>query len=157
RLPIRMAIADRSIALCPLVASGDGRSEPTAALVRDSNLLTALIALFERYWSAASPLVVAAATAPSAPELPGQDGAGLTDGAVHAVGPEELELLSLLVAGVTDKAVATRLRVSTRTVQRRVSELMELTGAQSRMQLAWQVAQRGWLSGTVHAQRDRNA
>jgi DNA-binding NarL/FixJ family response regulator len=49
------------------------------------------------------------------------------------------------VAGVSDKAVASRLGVSIRTVQRRISELMAVTGAQTRMQLAWQVARRGWL------------
>lgn len=132
QLPVRMAISDRSIALCPLVPARDGRTEPTAAIVRDSNLLTALIALFDNYWSVASPL------------LP----AGSVRGPGSAVGAEELELLSLLVAGVTDKAIATRLGISTRTVQRRISDLMVLTGAESRMQLAWQVAQRSWLSAS---------
>jgi len=41
--------------------------------------------------------------------------------------------------------VASRLGVSIRTVQRRISELMAVTGAQTRMQLAWQVSRRGWL------------
>lgn len=126
-LPVRMAIADASMAICPLVPQRDQRSEPTAAIVRDSNLLKALIALFESTWSVASPLLV-------------------PQSATSGVGTEEIELLSLLVAGVTDKAIATRLGISTRTVQRRISDLMALTGAQSRMQLAWQVAQRGWLS-----------
>src|SRR5699024_4385162 len=57
-LPVRLAVADRSIALIPLVPVRDDVSEPTAALVRDSNLLTALIALFESYWTTASPLQV---------------------------------------------------------------------------------------------------
>ncbi|WP_109474308.1 LuxR C-terminal-related transcriptional regulator [Ornithinimicrobium cavernae] len=134
-LPVRLAIADRSLALCPLITNREGHDEPTAALVRDSNLLTALIALFDVYWSDASPLHVAGlgdrVTVTSPPS---------------ALGPEELELLSLLVAGVTDKAIATRLGVSLRTVQRRISELMALAGAETRMQLAWQVAQRGWLT-----------
>lgn len=132
-LPVRLAIADRSIGLCPLVAGGED-SEPTAALVRDSNLLTALIALFESYWSAASPLRVTGesqrlrVTSPASP-----------------IPEQERELLSLLVAGVTDKAIATRLGVSTRTVQRRVAELQALANADTRMQLAWQAARRGWL------------
>lgn len=136
-LPVRMAIADRTLALCPLVTVQDGRSVPTAAIVRDSNLLTALIALFDIYWSAGSPLLPAGSSGePAGIETPDS-----------TVGAEERELLSLLVAGVTDKAIATRLGVSTRTVQRRISDLMELTGAKSRMQLAWQVAQRNWLLG----------
>jgi DNA-binding CsgD family transcriptional regulator len=137
-LPVRMAISDRSIALCPLVPGGDGITEPTAALVRDSSLLTALLALFDSYWAASSPLHVA--------EGAGSDGAGIS--LVSPSDPtsaEERELLSLLVAGVSDKAIATRLGVSMRTVQRRISELMAQTGAQTRMQLAWQVARRGWL------------
>lgn len=136
RLPVRLAIADRSLALCPLVSGQEGGAEPTAALVRDSNLLTALIALFESYWSAATPLQVAGAGAPRLDRA----------GRGAPVTAEERELLSLLVAGVTDKSIATRLGISTRTVQRRISELMGLVNAQTRMQLAWQVAQRGWLS-----------
>ncbi|MGQ4427406.1 TrmB family transcriptional regulator, partial [Streptomyces violaceoruber] len=52
QLPLRLAIADRAVAVFPLVAGGPHGSpeEPTTALVRDSNLLAALIALFERYW-----------------------------------------------------------------------------------------------------------
>ncbi len=141
-LPIRLAIADRSVALCPLVAERDGVSEPTAALVRDSSLLTGLIALFESYWSAASPL-----------RRPAVGGDGRQALEQHAPGPpisdDERHLLSLLVAGVTDKAIATRLGVSMRTVQRRVSDLMALVHAETRMQLAWQVARRGWLGTTA--------
>jgi predicted transcriptional regulator len=141
-LPIRLAIADRSIALCPLVAERDDVSEPTAALVRDSSLLTALIALFESYWSAASPLRLPAMSA---------DGRrGLEQLAPTApISEDERHLLSLLVAGVTDKAIATRLGVSMRTVQRRVSDLMALVHAETRMQLAWQVAGRGWLDASA--------
>lgn len=126
-LPVRIAIADRAIALCPLVDAHDGTGEPTAALVRDSNLLTALVALFDSYWTASSPL----------------HAAGVGPGGVSG---DDRELLSLLVAGVSDKAIASRLRVSNRTVQRRISDLMTRTGAQTRMQLAWQVAERHWLS-----------
>jgi DNA-binding CsgD family transcriptional regulator len=138
-LPVRMAISDRAIALCPLVPGTDGITEPTAALVRDSSLLTALLALFDSYWAASSPLRVARDVGPG--------------GGIDVVSPDEptsddeRELLSLLVAGVSDKAVATRLGVSMRTVQRRISDLMDHTGAQSRMQLAWLVARRGWLDG----------
>lgn len=145
-LPIRMAIADRSIALCPLVAGGDGITEPTAALVRDSHLLTALIALFDSYWSSASPLLA----------LPDAPVGALAEGApADPLDDETRALLALLVAGVSDKAIATRLGVSVRTVQRRISEVMVLTQAQTRMQLAWQISRRDWLehpgSGTTSA------
>nr|WP_264085103.1 LuxR family transcriptional regulator [Kibdelosporangium phytohabitans] len=123
-LPVRLGIADDSIALCPLVPYGDGVTEPTAALVRESNLLTALIALFESYWERASPLLV---------DQPDR------------VETDERFLLSLLVSGVTDKAIATQLQVSQRTVQRRISDLMRRANAHTRMQLAWEVSRRGWL------------
>nr|CEL14558.1 Transcriptional regulator, TrmB family / Transcriptional regulator, LuxR family [Kibdelosporangium sp. MJ126-NF4]CTQ88923.1 Transcriptional regulator, TrmB family / Transcriptional regulator, LuxR family [Kibdelosporangium sp. MJ126-NF4] len=123
-LPVRLGIADDSIALCPLVSHADGATEPTAALVRESNLLTALIALFESYWDQATPLQV---------DQPDQ------------VEADERYLLSLLVSGVTDKAIATQLQVSQRTVQRRISDVMRRVNAHTRMQLAWEVSQRGWL------------
>lgn len=137
-LPLRLAIADRSIAVCPLVPGGPHGSpgEPTAALVRDSNLLAALIALFERYWEDAVPLGVDDTGAVS-----GTDGAGGGD----PLSATDRRLLALLVAGVADKAIATQMGLSRRTVQRRIQHMMELAGATTRMQLAWQAARRGWL------------
>lgn len=138
QLPLRLAIADRSVAIFPLVPGGPSGStgEPTTALVRDSNLLSALIALFERYWQDAVPLRV--------------DDSGLavgTDdgGTPSPLTPVDRKLLSLLVAGVTDKAIASQLGLSRRTVQRHIQRMMELAGAETRMQLAWQVARRAWL------------
>lgn len=126
-LPVRLAIADQAIALCPLVPVADGMGEPTAALVRDSNLLTALVALFERYWERSSPLFTE--------DTP-------VSGLLTA---DEEQLLSLLVAGVTDKAIASRLSVSQRTVQRRIADLLLRANAHTRAQLAWQAARLGWL------------
>lgn len=138
-----MAIADRSVGLCPLVTDRGGPGEPTAALIRDSYLLTALVALFESYWSSASPL-----------HLSGRgDETLLVEDYRQSVSSDERYLLSLLVAGVSDKAMATQLGVSQRTVQRRIRDLMDRVGADSRTQLAWQVASRGWLSGTVRDSR----
>jgi DNA-binding NarL/FixJ family response regulator len=59
---------------------------------------------------------------------------------------DERYLLSLFVAGVADKAIATQLRVSHRTVQRRITALMQRAGAKTRTQLVWQAARRDWLS-----------
>jgi DNA-binding NarL/FixJ family response regulator len=123
-LPIRLMIADGVVALCPLVQHTDNGDEPTAALVHDSSLLAALIALFESYWERGSPLVF-------------DGGGGLPD--------DERQLLALLVAGVTDKAVATALKVSHRTVQRRIQDLMRRVNADTRMQLAWEASRLGWL------------
>ncbi|MEE1810121.1 MULTISPECIES: helix-turn-helix domain-containing protein [Streptomyces] len=139
-LPVRMVIADASIAICPLMHGGSGGSlgEPTAAVVRGSSLLDALIALFESQWAAASPLHVT-----DSGEL-ADFGGSPRPGA--NVADDERYLLSLVVAGVADKAIASQLRVSQRTVQRRIQVLMQRAGAATRTQLVWQAARRGWLS-----------
>lgn len=137
-LPLRLVVADRAIGICPLVPGGPHGSpeEPTAALVRDSNLLAALVALFERYWEDAVPLVVDDSGAVAV-----SDGTGASD----SLTATDRRLLALLVAGVADKAVASQMGLSRRTVQRRIQRMMELAGATTRMQLAWQAARRGWL------------
>lgn len=122
-LPVRLAIADRTMAICPLVPDAvRGVGEPTAAVIRSSELLDALIALFESYWERATPLL--------------QDDASPE--------PDRL-LLSLVVAGMPDKSIATQLGVSKRTVQRRLDRLMDVAGVDSRAGLAFQAARRGWL------------
>ncbi|MEO3754034.1 helix-turn-helix domain-containing protein [Streptomyces sp. B6B3] len=137
-LPLRMAIADREVAVCPLVPGGPGGSpeEPTAAVVRSGSLLDALIALFERYWDDAVPLRVSPSGALTGTE-------GVPRAGEERLSPTDRQLLSLLVAGVADKAIASQLQLSRRTVQRRVQHMMEVTGAATRMQLAWQAARRG--------------
>jgi DNA-binding NarL/FixJ family response regulator len=133
-LPVRLMIADGSVALCPLVQHTANGAEPTAALVHDSSLLAALIALFEAYWARASPL-----------RFDGEH--------AGSIGADERQLLSLLVAGVTDKAIATQLRVSQRTVQRRIYDLMRRSGAGTRLQLGWVAAKLGWLEDLSQAVR----
>ncbi len=131
-LPVWLTVVDREVAVIP-VAREEGTSEPTAALVRGDQLLEALIALFEGCWERATPLRIA------------EDGAIAEGTTPCPLGSDDLSLVSLLVAGVPDKSIATRLGVSQRTVQRRVSNIMELTGAQTRMQLAWRAATERWL------------
>ncbi|MDZ5447190.1 MULTISPECIES: helix-turn-helix domain-containing protein [Micromonospora] len=126
-LPVRLAIADRATAVCPLVperASG----EASAAVIGRSQLLDALLALFDSHWTAATPL------------LPGAGPAA--DGGPDA---DERLLLSLFVAGVPDKSIASQLGVSRRTIQRRLADLMTLAGVDTRPGLAYQAARRGWL------------
>jgi len=50
-----------------------------------------------------------------------------------------------VVAGMPDKAIATQMGVSKRTVQRRLDRLMAVAGVDSRAGLAFQAAKRGWL------------
>ena len=54
------------------------------------------------------------------------------------------QLLTLLLAGLTDQAVASQLGMSLRSVQRRISTLMAKVGAATRIQLGWHAARNGW-------------
>ncbi|MFJ9623294.1 helix-turn-helix domain-containing protein [Streptomyces sp. NPDC101181] len=135
-LPLRLAIADGAVAVFPLVDGGPKGSpgEPTTALVRDSNLLAALSALFERYWEDAVPFGGDSG-----------DGASGNEPAAEALSPTDRRLLSLLVAGVSDKMIASQMKLSRRTVQRRIQSMMERSESATRMHLAWHAARRGWL------------
>ncbi|MFI6266824.1 helix-turn-helix domain-containing protein [Micromonospora sp. NPDC051006] len=131
RLPVRLAIVDAQTAICPLVPKpGDG--EPSAAVIGRSQLLDALLALFESHWLMATPL---------RSSLPPVDRGG--EG--YRPDADEARLLSLFVAGVPDKSIASQLGVSRRTVQRRLADLMAVAGVDTRPGLAFQVARRGWI------------
>ena len=69
---------------------------------------------------------------------------GAADGALST---EDKQLLSLLLAGLTDEAIAAHFRISVRTVQRKVHALMEMASVRTRMQLAWEAARQDWLPG----------
>jgi len=129
-LPVRLAIVDRSTAICPLVRDDDmSIGEPTAAIIGRGQLLDALLALFESRWEAATPVRL---QSDAAEEVDGLD-------------DSERLLLSLLVAGVPDKSIANQLGISRRTVQRRLDRMMALAGVDTRTGLAFQAAKRDWI------------
>ncbi|MFD3404662.1 helix-turn-helix domain-containing protein [Kribbella sp. NPDC058693] len=128
-LPVRLAIVDRSTAICPLVRDDENLGEPSAAIINRGELLDALLALFESYWELATPVRLQADE----------------DQPVEGLDDSERLLLSLLVAGVPDKSIATQLGISRRTVQRRLDRLMALAGVDTRTGLAFQAAKRDWL------------
>ncbi|WP_327039528.1 helix-turn-helix domain-containing protein [Micromonospora maris] len=130
RLPVRLAIVDARTALCPLVPDRSS-GEPSAAVIGRSQLLDALLALFESHWQMATPL---RSTAPPADVAEG-----------YRPQADEVRLLSLFVAGVPDKSIASQLGVSRRTVQRRLADLMAVAGVDTRPGLAFQAARRGWI------------
>jgi DNA-binding NarL/FixJ family response regulator len=91
-------------------------------------LLDALLSLFESHWEQATPVKLSGAQ---------QGSDGLDD--------SERFLLSLMVAGLPDKSIASQLGISRRTVQRRLDRMMALAGVDTRTGLAFQAAKRGWL------------
>jgi sugar-specific transcriptional regulator TrmB/DNA-binding CsgD family transcriptional regulator len=127
-LPTKLAIADSELALLPLSYSTSAHD--AALLVHPCGLLDALVALFETVWALATPLSL---------------GTGDELAADLGISAGDRQLLSLLVAGLTDEAAAARLGVSRRTVVRRVQHLMEMTNSRSRLQLGWQARERAWL------------
>jgi hypothetical protein len=130
RVPTELVVADRSLAMVPLTGRG---AEPAALVVHASGLLESLMGLFEAVWKDALPLRL------------GGGGRGVVE---EARGPDatDLEILSLLLAGMTDASAAKQLELGLRTVQRRVKGLMELTGVTTRLQLGWHAYERGWVS-----------
>ncbi|MEU0136214.1 helix-turn-helix domain-containing protein [Streptomyces sp. NPDC006296] len=129
RVPTKLVIADGALAMVPL--SGDG-AEPAALVVHASGLLESLTGLFEAVWRDAMPLRIGGST--------------VSEESVSGADPTDLEILSLLLAGLTDASVAKQLDLGLRTVQRRVKGLMELTGVTTRLQLGWHAYERGWVA-----------
>lgn len=122
--PLGALIVDRAFGL--LQAGRVGHGEATL-LVHPGGLLQALQALFERTWASADPMHAAP---------------GISSGRPC---PEDLQLLRLLLGGFTDEAIASRLDVGARTVQRRVHDLIETAGVRTRLQLIWHATRRGWI------------
>jgi DNA-binding CsgD family transcriptional regulator len=109
-VPMRLYLVDRRLAMLP--------QEDLLIVVHPSALLGALSEFFESLWSRALPL-------PSAQ----------TDQSAA-----DQQLISLLLAGLTDTASARHLGVSQRTVQRRVAALLDELGVQTRFQAGAKLA-----------------
>jgi sugar-specific transcriptional regulator TrmB/DNA-binding CsgD family transcriptional regulator len=129
KLPAKMLIVDRSLALVPLTQRD---TTPVGVLVHESVMLDSLVALFDYVWAASARLHVDNVNSPP----PDSD---------SPLSAEDRRLLSLLLSGLTDEAIATHFRVSVRTIQRKVHGLMEAASVRTRMQLAWEAARRGWV------------
>ncbi|MEU5060211.1 MULTISPECIES: helix-turn-helix domain-containing protein [unclassified Streptomyces] len=135
RVPCKLVVADRSTALMPLLRrdTGSADAEPTSVVVRAPGTVEALVTLFEAVWKSARPLMLSAS--------------GEVEAEPQTQCPDETDLLllSLMLTGKTDRAVAARLGVGLRTVQRRLQRLMEVAEVSTRMQLGWHAFERGWV------------
>lgn len=129
KVPVKMLAVDRKSALIPLIRTG---AEPAGVLIGESAVLDSILALFDYVWATAVRLHVDGVESPSPggkPVLPEQDRL----------------LLSLLLAGLTDEAIAAHLSVSVRTVERKARALMDAAHVRTRMQLGWEAARQRWL------------
>ena len=117
-VPTKLFVVDREVALVPL-------GSDSAVLLGAGGLVDALVALFEAVWERGQDVDLG-------PEEPDSD---------------DVPLLTMLLAGLTDEAIARDLGISPRTLQRRVRGLLDLAGVDTRLQLGYVVAQRGWPGG----------
>jgi len=132
-VPAKLAVADRRIGLLSFPTPGD-LGEPWAFVVRGSRWVEVLVALFGEVWDRATPLRLA----PAADAVEDLDRWNVPT-------PNDRRIMSLLLSGLPDKAVASQLGLSLRTVQRRLRQLMDATGTSTRMQLGFYAARNDWL------------
>ncbi|MFD4674029.1 LuxR C-terminal-related transcriptional regulator [Lentzea sp. NPDC058450] len=121
-LPFKLAVIDKHAAVLPVV---NGDVVDKVLLIRPSALLDVLRSTFELYW---------------------EKGIPFSPGGIYAAASDvDPNLLGLLAAGLTDESIARQLGLAPRTVQRRVRQLMDRCGAQTRFQAGVQAMRRGWL------------
>ena len=121
-LPFKLAVIDTHAAVLPVV---NGDVVDKVLLIRPSALLDVLRSTFELYWDKGIPF---------------------SPGGIYAAAADvDPNLLGLLAAGLTDESIARQLGLAPRTVQRRVRQLMDRCGAQTRFQAGVQAMRRGWL------------
>ncbi|MEO3923826.1 helix-turn-helix domain-containing protein [Micromonosporaceae bacterium B7E4] len=124
-VPIKLAISDRRLAVLPL---SDDTSVDSALVIHPSALLDSLVALFEQLWRQAVPLVTTSQTR------------------TGPVDDDDRRLVTLLAAGAKDDAIARQLGTSTRTVSRRVGELLSRLRARTRFQAGVLAEKHGWFA-----------
>ncbi|MGH8427537.1 MAG: helix-turn-helix domain-containing protein [Gammaproteobacteria bacterium] len=121
-VPTKILICDRQVALIPLNPNG---AEGSALLVRSSDLLDALCALFDILWERSVPISFSTA------------GVMETKDPVSNLNKEAKNLIRLMAAGLNDKKIAAESTISTRTLERRVTALMRSLGTRTRFQTGW--------------------
>jgi DNA-binding NarL/FixJ family response regulator len=124
-VPLKLVLTDGRAAL---LRTGDEIIE-----LGPSSLLDGLVVLFELLWRRATPLW--------------QEPAATRNGPAHSLTADDEQLLALAAAGLTDQAIARRLGVAQRTVERRMQRIMRALDATTRFQAGLRAAQRGILTG----------
>lgn len=123
-LPTRMAILGESVGLIPQRLGTDAER---VLVLRQEAVVAALRSWFDALWDQALP-------------VPGFDAYAEPS----TLGDRRL-LLEQLSSGAKDEQIARALGLSLRTVRRRVAELMESLGADSRFAAGAEAVRRGWL------------
>jgi hypothetical protein len=127
RVPVKAVIVDREVAMLPL--RHNGRTAPASVLIHWSGLLDAMLAFYDSLWERGYPLLPGSSARPAE---------------IDEIDEIDGRILALLLSGLTDQAVAGKLGLSLRTVQRRIHQLMARAGVGTRVQLGWHAARKGW-------------
>lgn len=126
----KMLVADGSLGLVP--ESSQEPDPERRLLIRSSSLLDALVAHFEQQWEGAMPVESLAGAGP-----PGE----------AEISARDREMLTLMAAGLKDRAIARSLGITERTVGRRINDLMRRLDADTRFRAGVRAVQRGWITG----------
>ena len=113
-VPMKLVIVDKQVALIPSMRSYLPGHELRMSIVRHPLLVEALQWLFEAVWDTAVPIVASTYTEND---------------------PRRQMLMSLLMTGSTDQAIASNLGINVRSVRRWIAELMDELGVTTRLQL----------------------
>lgn len=127
RLPLKLAIFDRRVALVPVTHSDPERAVDAGVLVHKSALLDALVALFDTYWQRGADV-----------------GLDRRESGRKRPGADEDSVLTLLAAGLKDETIAHQLGVSTHTVRRRIAVVLDRLGVTTRFQAGLALGRQGW-------------
>lgn len=113
-VPMKLILIDSHTALIPSMRSYNPGHELRASIVRHALLVEALQWLFEAVWDASVPIMSSYSADND---------------------PRRQMLVSLLMTGSTDSAIANTLNINVRSVRRWISELMDELGVTTRLQL----------------------
>ncbi len=123
-VPCRLAITGTAAAL---MSEDFGLPTERRLVIRQPGLVAALTLMFEGLWEKAM-------------SVPGLDAQPDAEGA-----SDQRLLLIELAGGAKDEQIARALGMSVRTVRRRVADLMDELGADSRFQAGVEAVRRGWI------------
>ena len=129
KVPIKMLIADQNMAMVPMDSAGSRPGRAAGPPQRAARCPARALRL---------------GVGEGSPATRGSGRPGRGRGPLQALAEMDRQILSLLLAGLTDASISTQLGLSMRTVQRRVREMMDQAGVHTRLQLGWHAARSGW-------------
>lgn len=134
-VPLRMLVIDDDLAILPMDPHDTARG---AFAIRSHQVIGALRAVFRFHWAAAAPL----AASSERQEVN------------NLLSPSEKMVIHMMAMGTKDEAIARQLGVSTRTLSRKISQLLERLSVQTRFQAAVKLTRAGVLDITDTPVRD---